>query len=139
MNKSDFENSKAFIENASVSIHYVGKDGTILWANNLELETLGYTDDEYIGKNIKDFHDDQEVIEDILQRLLNGEKLHNYPAIVNGKKGKRYFIISSNVYFEDSEFIHTRCFSVDIPKYAFETIKENSTYFTNNVKSISKT
>jgi PAS domain S-box-containing protein len=137
MDKQDFENSSAFINNASVSIHYVGEDGTILWANALELETLGYSKEEYIGKNIKEFHEDQDVIEDILQRLLKGEKLHNYPAVVKGKNSNRYLIISSNVYFENNKFIHTRCFSVDIPQYAYETILKNSEYFTEKVKYIS--
>jgi PAS domain S-box-containing protein len=137
MDKTDFEDSSAFIDNAFVSIHYVGIDGTILWANTLELESLGYSKEEYIGKNIKEFHEDQDVIEDILQRLLNGETLHNYPAVIKGKNNNRYFIISSNVYFENGEFIHTRCFSTDIPQYAYETILKNSKYFTDNVKSIS--
>jgi two-component system, OmpR family, sensor histidine kinase VicK len=137
MDEIDFEDSSAFLENASVSIHYVGEEGTILWANDLELETLGYSREEYIGKDIRNFHEDKIVAEDILQRLLNGEKLHNYPAVVIGKNKKRYFIISSNAYFEKGNFIHTRCFSVDIPKYAFDTIKQNSSYFKGNVKSIS--
>ena len=31
-----------FIENATVGLHWVGPDGTILWANQAELEMLGY-------------------------------------------------------------------------------------------------
>ena len=33
-----------FIENASVGLHWVGPDGTILWANRAELELLGLRD-----------------------------------------------------------------------------------------------
>jgi excisionase family DNA binding protein len=32
-----------FVENATVSLHRVGPDGRILWANQAELELLGYT------------------------------------------------------------------------------------------------
>src|SRR5262249_57154152 len=39
----------AFLETAIVGLHRVGPDGTILWANDAELEMLGYTRDEYVG------------------------------------------------------------------------------------------
>ena len=38
-----------FFDNASVGLHWVGPDGTILRANRAELELLGYTPDEYIA------------------------------------------------------------------------------------------
>src|SRR5581483_8029372 len=31
-----------FVENATVGLHWVGPDGTILWANRHEMEMLGY-------------------------------------------------------------------------------------------------
>src|ERR1051325_10095295 len=69
-----------FIENASVGLHWVGADGTILWANQAELELLGYTREEYIGRKINEFHADRDVINDILLRLTNRETLHDYEA-----------------------------------------------------------
>ena len=47
-----------FVENAVVSLHWVAADGTILWANQAELELLGYTREEYIGHHIAEFHAD---------------------------------------------------------------------------------
>ncbi len=41
-----------FFENAAVAIHWVGPDGTILRANQAELDLLGYDRDEYVGRNI---------------------------------------------------------------------------------------
>src|SRR5438128_338121 len=69
-----------FIENASIGLHWVGADGRILWANQAELDLLGYTREEYIGQNIMKFHADQDVINDILCRLTNKETLHDYEA-----------------------------------------------------------
>src|SRR5215204_5434037 len=69
-----------FIENASVGLHWVGADGTILWANQAELGLLGYTREEYIGRKITESHADRDVISDILRRLMNRETLHNYEA-----------------------------------------------------------
>ena len=45
-----------FVENATVGLHWVGPDGTILWANRAEFELLGYAREEYVGRNISEFH-----------------------------------------------------------------------------------
>src|SRR5215210_8112346 len=73
----DFED---FFENGGIALHLVGADGTILHANKAELEMLGYSADEYIGRHIAEFHADRPVIEEILDRLGLGEKLEKYPA-----------------------------------------------------------
>jgi PAS domain S-box-containing protein len=69
-----------FIETAAISLHWIGEDGTILWANQAELDLLGYARNEYIGHNIAEFHADAPVIADILARLGRGETLTEYPA-----------------------------------------------------------
>src|SRR4028119_1262887 len=69
-----------FVENASVGLHWVGPDGTILWANQAELNLLGYSRREYVGRNIAEFHADPPVIADILRRLKANEELHSYEA-----------------------------------------------------------
>ncbi|MBA2645183.1 MAG: PAS domain S-box protein, partial [Pyrinomonadaceae bacterium] len=104
-----------FIENASVGLHWVGPDGTILWANQAELDLLGHTREEYIGHHIAEFHADGDVISDILCRLTNKETLHNYEARLRCKDGSvRHVLINSNVMWEGDKFIHTRCFTRDI-------------------------
>lgn len=104
-----------FIENASVGLHWVGPDGTILWANQSELNLLGYTREEYIGRSITEIHADSEVIDDILRRLKNRETLHNYEARLCCKDGSiRHVLINSNVMWEADKFVHTRCFTRDI-------------------------
>ena len=104
-----------FFENAAVGLHWVGPDGTIIRANRAELELLGYAKEEYIGRNIAEFHADPPVIEDILQKLSCGDTLHNYEARLRCKNGSiRNVLISSNVLWEDGKFVHTRCFTRDI-------------------------
>src|SRR5919199_1297636 len=67
-----------FVENATASLHWVGPDGTILWANRAELEMLGYAREEYVGRNIVEFHADRPVIDDIMRRLLSKEEIQGY-------------------------------------------------------------
>jgi PAS domain-containing protein len=66
----------------------VGPDGTLLRANQAELDMLGYARGEYVGRNIADFHVDQSVISDILRRLKAGETLRDTPAQLRAKDGR---------------------------------------------------
>jgi PAS domain S-box-containing protein len=103
------------LENAAEGIHRVGPDGIIQWANNSELELLGYTAEEYIGRHITEFHADQEAIDDLLTRLSCGDAVHSHPARLRHKDGSiRHVLVNSNVRFEDGKFVHTRCFTRDI-------------------------
>ncbi|MCU1284942.1 MAG: sensor hybrid histidine kinase [Acidobacteriales bacterium] len=104
-----------FFENAVVGLHWVGPDGTILWANAAELALLGYSADEYIGKNITEFHADADTICDILNRLSAGETLRSYSARLKCKDGSiKHVAIHSSVLFDEDEFVHTRCFTFDV-------------------------
>jgi PAS domain S-box-containing protein len=105
-----------FFENSAVPLHWVGPDGTILRANRAELEMLGYSHDEYVGRKIAEFHADPEVIADILRRLSAGETLRSYPARLRCKGGGlRHVHITSNVKWDETGgFVNTRCFSVDV-------------------------
>src|SRR4051812_39372189 len=104
-----------FVNNASLGLHAVGPDGVILWANQAELDLLGYTREEYVGRHIHEFHADERTIADILSRLKNRETLRNYEARLRCKDGSiRHVLISSNVRWKDREFVHTRCFTRDI-------------------------
>jgi PAS domain S-box-containing protein len=109
-----------FIENAVVAMHWVSADGTILWANQAELNLLGFTRQEYIGHHIAEFHADQNEIEEILNRLSRYEELQGYNTRLRCKDGSiRHAQLHSNVFVENGIFIHTRCFTIDVTE-AFE-------------------
>ncbi|MFN2510331.1 MAG: PAS domain S-box protein [Pyrinomonadaceae bacterium] len=104
-----------FFENAAIGLHWVGDDGTVLRVNQAELDLLGYSREEYVGRNIADFHVDKEAINDILSRLQAGEVLHDYSARLRCKDGSiKHVRINSSVFREQGRFVHTRCFTRDI-------------------------
>ena len=104
-----------FFQNAAIGLHWVGPDGTILKVNQAELDLLGYSRDEYVGHSIQDFHADEDVICDILDRLRTGKELRDYPARLRCKDGSiKEVLIDSSVLWKDGEFIHTRCFTRDV-------------------------
>ncbi|HEY7063483.1 MAG TPA: PAS domain S-box protein [Chloroflexota bacterium] len=104
-----------YVETAPLALHWVGADGTILWANRAEMELLGYHPEEYIGHHIAEFHADADIIDDILTRLTCNETLREYPARLRCKDGSvKHVLIDSSVLWEDGEFRHTRCFTRDV-------------------------
>ncbi|MDH5826820.1 PAS domain S-box protein [Sphingobacterium faecium] len=115
-----------FIENGSVPLHWVNNEGIIIWANQAELDLVGYTADEYIGHPISNFHKDAEVIQEILMRLSNNETLRDFPARLKCKDGSiKYVTISSNALFENDQFIHSRCFTKDVTQLIKEEQRKN--------------
>lgn len=102
-------------EHANVGLHWVGPDGAIMHVNQTELDLLGYSRDEYVGRHIAEFHSDEPVIEDIQARLLRGETLNQYPARMRCKDGSiKHVLINSTGRWEDDKFVHSRCFTLDV-------------------------
>ncbi len=115
-----------FFENGAIALRWVAGNGIILRANQAELDLLGYTAEEYIGRHIAEFYADQEVIADILRRLTNKETVHDYPARMRCKDGSiKHVLIDTNGLWEDGKFIHSRCFTRDVTgaKRAEEAIR----------------
>lgn len=104
-----------FFDNASVGLHIVGPEGTILRANKAELAMLGYSAPEYVGHHISEFHVNPATIREILARLGRGETLRDMPAELRAKDGEtKYVLIDSSVRWEQGRFAHTRCFTRDV-------------------------
>ena len=117
----------SFFENATIGLHWVRQDGTIKWANRAEYEMLGYSKDEYIGRNIAHFHADAPVINDILIRLQCAETLKDFPARLRCKDGSfKHVLINSSVLWDEGRFVHTQCFTRDITeqKLAEEALRK---------------
>jgi PAS domain S-box-containing protein len=104
-----------FCENGAVALHCVDANGYITWANQAELDLLGYSRKEYIGHHVTKFHADPAVIGDILKRLAANETLHDYEAQLLCKNGSvKHVLIDANGYWLGGKFVHSRCFTRDI-------------------------
>ncbi len=123
---------KDYFENTSICLHWVNADGIVVWANAAELELLGYSEKEYIGHNISEFHANQAAIEDIMARLRNKQRIVNYDAELLCKDGSiRYVTINSTALWEGEKFIHTRCFTIDVTeqKLAVKLVRDSEERF----------
>ena len=97
-------------------MHWLNGDGTVLWANQTELNILGYAPEEYIGQQIMDFcPDERELVLEIFKQLGSGNAIADVPVRFRTKDGKLvHLLIDSNVaYNPDGSFGHTRCFIRD--------------------------
>ena len=104
-----------FLENAVEGLHRVGADGTILWANRAEMELLGYSEAEYVGHHIAEFHVDRDEVDSILEKLRRGETLYNHPARLRCKDGScKHVLIHANAFFENGKLLYSRCFTRDV-------------------------
>jgi PAS domain S-box-containing protein len=102
-------------ENGVMGLRFVGADGTILRANQAELDLLGYRHDEYVGHNLGEFDADGDRLARVLERIRAGESVDKYPARLWGGDGRvRHVQISSSGRFLRGEFVHSRCFTVDV-------------------------
>jgi PAS domain S-box-containing protein len=108
-----------FIDNATVPLHSVSEDGLILWANQAELDMLGYTRQEYVGRPVAQFHVDTAAADHILGQLSKLNTITNYEARLRAKDGStKAVLIDSSVYTDHGEFVHTRCITRDITEQA---------------------
>ena len=105
-----------FFQNAPIALHWLSGTGHILWANRAELESLGYTKEEYIGHHIMEFCPDEELaLNKVFADLSSGKTIRDAPFKFRTKSGElRYLIVDSNVNWNaDGTFKHTRCFIRD--------------------------
>lgn len=137
--ETNYSELQDYIENAAIGLHWVNESGIILWANKAELDMLGYAKEEYIGHHISEFHVFEEKIGYILQRLRNNEILNQYESELHCKDGSIKTVhITSNVFWKEEKFIHTRCFTVDVTeqKKLFRALQESELRYKQLLRSI---
>jgi PAS domain S-box-containing protein len=105
-----------FLNKAPIAMHWLSGTGHVLWANQTELNVLGYTAEEYIGQPIMKFCPDEEkLVLEIFKTLGSGNTIADVPVRFRTKDGKiKDLLIDSNVNWNaDGSFKHTRCFIRD--------------------------
>ena len=117
------ENALDFIENSNIGIHVVSPEGIIKYANEHELNVLGYAEEEYVGHHVSEFQFDKSCLDQMMNKLAKLESFSNFPAMVYGKHGMKYILYNSSVYEEKGEFIHTRCFGNEISESVYNACK----------------
>ncbi len=106
---------REFLDHATVGLRWVGPDGRILWANRAELDLVGYSEAEYIGRHIADFLVEPKIAADMLGRLAREESLLSYETRLRTKDGGiKQVLIDGSGLFRDGQFVHSRLVTRDI-------------------------
>jgi PAS domain S-box-containing protein len=105
-----------FVTEGPEALHQFDASGTILWANQAELDLLGYRHDEFVGRGIQEFHEDRALVSKFLARLAQGETVRNLRSRMLCRDGAwKDVLIDSNVARDrDGAFLRSRCFVRDI-------------------------
>lgn len=107
------------LDTALEAIHVADGYGRILWANQAELDLLGYYRDEYVGRRVADFHEDQEHGDALQLRLRRGESLVNEPARLRTRDGAvRHVLITANGRWHGGTLVRTHSFTRDVTERA---------------------
>jgi PAS domain S-box-containing protein len=102
-------------EHAAIGMHLADPEGILLRVNQAQLDLLGYSRQEYLSRNIAEFHVDPEVIRDILTRLEAGEDIREREARMRRRDGSIvHVLIDANVLREGDRFIQSRWFLRDL-------------------------
>ena len=106
------------------------ENGKIIWANQAQLDLLGYEKAEYIGKFFCElFHSQQSSVDEINTHLAEHGDLKNFPCVLKTKAGAlRDVLMNTSDYQKDGRFIHRRCWIQDVTqskKIEREILKAN--------------
>jgi PAS domain S-box-containing protein len=108
-----------FLDDAPVAIHGIDAAGTIVWANRAELDLLGYSADEYIGRPLAAFCVDLDVLADLLDQLRRGEIVHDRELRLRAKGGAiRHVLISERMKLDGRGGGLSRGFLRDVTAHA---------------------
>jgi PAS domain S-box-containing protein len=104
-----------FFENSAIGLNLFAGDGTILRANRAELQMLGYPLENYVGRDIREFHVDRNTIDDMFARLRRGEQIDQVPARLRGKDGSiRDVLITATARLSNGELMDARSMTIDV-------------------------
>jgi PAS domain S-box-containing protein len=104
-----------FFENSAIGLSLFAGDGTILRANRAELQMLGYPLENYVGRDIREFHVDRNTIDDMFARLRRGEQIDQVPARLRAKDGSiRDVLITATARLSNGELMDARSMTIDV-------------------------
>jgi PAS domain S-box-containing protein len=106
---------REFLEHAATGLRFVSPDGRILWANKAELDLVGWSEDEYVGRHIADFVVDPAGTAQMLDRLARGETVGSFKTQLRTRKGSILQVLVDGIgLFRDGNLVHSRLMTRDI-------------------------
>lgn len=106
---------REFLERATISLAWVSPEGRILWANQAELDLVGWKEPEYVGRHLAEFLVEPDTAAQILGRLARGEIVESYKTQLRTRDGSiRQVLIDGSGLFREGALAHSRLMTRDI-------------------------
>jgi PAS domain S-box-containing protein len=104
-----------FFSASPLGLLWVAPDGSVLRANQAELELLERPAEEVVGRPVSEFHVDPEIALDALERVGRKEMVHNQRARIRCKNGTiKHVLLDASGLWDGAELVHSRWFVRDI-------------------------
>lgn len=106
---------RELLDHAAVGLSFIDPEGRVLWANQTELNFMGFDEGEYVGRHLAESLVDPEVASDLLGRMARRESVSSYEARMRARDGSiKQVLIDGSGFFRDGEFVHSRLSIRDI-------------------------
>lgn len=106
---------RELLDHAAVGLSFIDPEGRVLWANQTELNFMGFDEGEYVGRHLAESLVDPEVASDLLGRMARREPVSSYEARMRTRDGSiKQVLIDGSSFFRDGEFVHSRLSIRDI-------------------------
>lgn len=106
---------RELLDHAAVGLSFIDPEGRVLWANQTELNFMGFDQGEYVGRHLAESLVDPEVASDLLGRMARREPVSSYEARMRARDGSiKQVLIDGRGHFRDGEFVHSRLSIRDI-------------------------
>src|SRR4029078_426928 len=91
-----------FLRLAAVGLCWVGADGRVLWANKAELDLVGDSEPEYVGRHVAAFWVEPEALAGTLEPRARNERVQSYETRVRSKDGSvKHVLLDGSALFRD--------------------------------------
>jgi PAS domain S-box-containing protein len=126
------EELEHFVANAGIGLQWIGADGIIQWANEAQLQMLGYAREEFVGHHASEFKAEPELPAQILADLHRGKVVRDREAKMKCADGSvKTVVISATVFREAGKFVRAHFITRDITeqKRAETALRESERRF----------
>lgn len=102
--KKSEERFRELFEYAPVGYHELDKEGKIVRVNKTELEMLGYTEEEMIGRYVWGFYEESEISRQaVLAKLLDNKIEKKTERVIRRKDGTSFPVLVQDVLLHDQD------------------------------------
>jgi PAS domain S-box-containing protein len=127
---------RSLFDDATDMIHIVNNNGRIIDANKIEMETLGYSEDEYIGMPlIEIIHPDYRIeAKNKVEKIFRGIPIKGHQTALMSKNGEKIFVEVNTVpQLSDGKIINAKSIIRDVTerRRMEEALRESEAKFRN--------